>query len=147
MIIKQMNILDVTKGIIVHQCNAQGVMGAGLAAKIRARYPVAYDIYRNKYLGDACELGSISCAFACNYELIIVNLIGQKFYGWDKNVIYTDYEAFRNGCKKIKNLSDEQKDWPVYFPFNIGCGLANGSWNIVSKIIEEELPNAIVCKL
>ena len=36
--IKFGNILD-AKGIIMHGCNAQGVMGSGLAKDIRERWP------------------------------------------------------------------------------------------------------------
>jgi hypothetical protein len=36
---------------------------------------------------------------------------------------------------------------PVYIPYNMGCGLGGGDWEIVSGIIEETLPDAIIVKL
>ena len=41
--IKHGDILSVANGIIVHQVNAQGVMGSGLAKQIREKYPMAFD--------------------------------------------------------------------------------------------------------
>ena len=45
MVIKK-DILSITEGIIGHQVNTQGVMGAGLALKIREKYPQVYEEYR-----------------------------------------------------------------------------------------------------
>ena len=39
------NITEVTQGVIVHGCNAQGVMGSGVAKQLRAKYPEIYVDY------------------------------------------------------------------------------------------------------
>jgi len=45
------DILGIERGIIVHGCNGYGVMGAGLAAQVKRRYPsVITVIYSNKFL-------------------------------------------------------------------------------------------------
>ena len=44
--VKRGNLFDnVECGHIIHGCNAQGVMGSGVAAIIRAKYPMAYKTY------------------------------------------------------------------------------------------------------
>lgn len=42
---KKGNLLDVTKGIIMHGCNCQGVMGSGVALAVKRKYPLAFDRY------------------------------------------------------------------------------------------------------
>ena len=39
------DLLNSPDRIIVHGCNAQGVMGAGVAKAIRTKYPEAYSNY------------------------------------------------------------------------------------------------------
>ena len=35
----------------------------------------------------------------------------------------------------------------VGLPFGIGCGLAGGDWSVVSRMIEEHLPQAVLYRL
>lgn len=42
------NILSASSGIVVHGCNAQDVMGSGLAAQIKKLFPDAFSDYRKK---------------------------------------------------------------------------------------------------
>ena len=41
-----MDILSVTKGIITHQFNCQGVMGCGIELQIRQKWPEVYQRYK-----------------------------------------------------------------------------------------------------
>lgn len=50
------NLLACT-GILVHGCNCKGVMGSGVAAAIRNRWPDVYKAYREKFLHDGLRLG------------------------------------------------------------------------------------------
>lgn len=45
-LIEQSNLLDIKSGIICHQVNCIGVMGAGLALKIRNKWPIVYKKYK-----------------------------------------------------------------------------------------------------
>ena len=116
---------------ICHCVNAQGVMRSGVAKAIRAKYPKAFDVYRAKYDAQGrLSLGDVIGA-DCG-KRIVLNLVGQEFYGRDGRV-YISYRALRKGIALINaNITE-----PVAFPM-IGCGLAGGDWQIVSKIIEEE---------
>lgn len=48
----------------------------------------------------------------------------------------TDYEAMKRALLEIKQYA---KDFnlSIAIPYGIGCGIANGDWNVVYKIIEE----------
>lgn len=140
----QGNILNIQEGIICHQVNCKGVFGAGLALQIRDRYPQAYKQYIQYH-----NVGKLQ--------------LGEPFYGWvsDKVVIYhlpaqysfgrtgqhTDYNALRKCLDTIENKLIDLPEMPVYIPYNMGCGLGGGDWEIVSGIIEETLPDAIIVKL
>ena len=129
------DVLETDAHYICHCVNAQGVMRSGVAKAIRARYPKAYEVYKARYdaLHGKLPLGAVIGA-DCG-EHVILNLVGQEYYGRDGRT-YLDYQALRKGIAAInKNLSV-----PVAFPL-IGCGLAGGDWKIVSAIIEEESTN------
>lgn len=123
------------KGIIVHQVNCRGVMGAGLAKRVREKFPAAYINYKswcNKF-GEK-SLGSVQYTFISE-DVIVANLFGQNYYGRDKR--YTDYDALRSGFKDIACMS-KTSGLPVYIPFNMGCRLG-GDWSVVEGIIKETL--------
>lgn len=127
-----------TSGVpaIVHGCNAQGVMRSGVAKQIREKYPFAYDAYMEVYNQGRLRLGGVS--HGDNGDVIILNAVTQEFYGRDPNVVYVNYLALRQCFRKLNSYMtcDIQGDI-IGMPL-IGAGLANGSWTIISKIIEEE---------
>ena len=43
------NLFDTKAEIICHQCNCQGVMGSGVAAEVKKRYPEVFKAYRKDY--------------------------------------------------------------------------------------------------
>lgn len=147
------DILSVERGVLVHGCNAKGVMGSGIALAIKNRYPSAYLAYREAFVEKGLSLGSVTVVRP-REGFFIVNGITQERYGREKNVVYADYEAIRNVFKEASLLA-KKENLPLLFPL-IGCGLAGGDWSKVSQIIEEEtqgvdailfkLPNANVVK-
>ena len=48
----------------------------------------------------------------------------------------TDYEMMKRAFNWVKIKMQDFK-LSVAIPYGIGCGIANGDWNIVYKIIEE----------
>lgn len=131
---------------IVHGCNAQGVMGSGVAKIIREKYPKAYERYRNEYeKSNSLELGSI-IAVPCgdrvkdpeNYK-VIINAITQDFYGRDGRR-YVSYDAVASCMQKINRLFELYGISKVAMP-QIGAGLGMGDWNVIAAIIESELKN------
>jgi len=144
------DLLTVEEGIICHQVNCMGVMGAGVALQIRNKFPLAYQEYLES-IHDYKSVGDI-CLGSCNLvqvtpELLVANLFGQYSLGVGKQTSYaalcsamSHLVVYLGGSKKAEKAN-------VYFPYLIGCGLGGAKWEVVSELIEEQFPNAIICKL
>jgi O-acetyl-ADP-ribose deacetylase (regulator of RNase III) len=129
-IYKYGDLLEAAEKYICHCVNAQGKMASGVAKLIRAKYPKAYNTYMNVHNSNGLRVGQIIGA-DCGQH-IVLNLVGQKNYGYDGRV-YIDYLGLRKGISAInKNVKE-----PVAFPM-IGAGLAGGDWKLISEIIQEE---------
>lgn len=133
------DLLSINRGIIVHGCNAQGVMGSGVAKAVRTTYPGAWEAYRKQFEQKGLELGDVVWFVAqpSPNHLAIANAITQKYYGRDENRVYVDYDAIRMVFKKIGDIA-RKYSLEVHYP-KIGAGLAHGDWNKISPIILEEL--------
>lgn len=121
--------------LIVHGCNCFCAMGAGIAKTIKKEFPEAYKADLQTQKGDKTKLGKISYAkvFIEGRELIVVNAYTQYSYrGSGKKV---KYEAIGEAFNEIKSKFSGLK---IGYPA-IGAGLGGGDWDIISKIIEEEL--------
>lgn len=121
--------------IIVHGCNCLNIMGGGIARIIKEQFPEAFEADRECELFTHERLGNISIGFNDLYNLTIVNAYTQYRPAANSLEVAVDYDAVRSCMKKIKQQFSGKK---IGMP-KIGCGLANGSWQIVSKIISEEL--------
>jgi O-acetyl-ADP-ribose deacetylase (regulator of RNase III) len=146
------NILSVSRGIIVHGCNAQGVMGSGVAAQIRSLYPDVFDCYKSlieahdsprECLGrvafytvteEAGEPGN------CAPRLIIANAITQEDFGSIKRK-YVRYEAIATAFEEIVQVA-KVNNLPIHYPL-IGAGLGGGDWAIISDIISAIIPQSV----
>ena len=123
--------------VICHGCNCFCSNGAGIARQIRNNFPEADKADFQTKPGDISKLGTYTSSLIKRggIEFTIVNLYTQYDYRGERKILCADYGAIREGFRKIK------KDFSglrIGFPA-IGCGLANGDWSIVSKIIDEEL--------
>lgn len=131
------DLFDATAPIICHQVNCQGKMGSGVAKQVRAKCPVAYRQYiylcndkkpSSELLGHA--------QFVYGTDKIVVNMFAQDRYGYDGRR-YTDYPAFACCLREIaKKVAPGET---IAMPYNIGCGLAGGDWNVVYSLIEKIL--------
>ena len=121
--------------VIVHGCNCFNTMGAGIAKSIKERFPVAYEVDLLTAKGAREKLGTLTAANVQldDHTLTIVNAYTQyDFRGDGPNV---DYQAIRDSFAEIKNnYSGKRIGYPL-----IGAGLAGGDWDVISKIIDEEL--------
>ncbi len=138
-IYKQGDLLECSEQVIVHGCNAQGVMGSGVAKAIKEKYPEAYRAYRYDYNLERLYKGL--CIFVeterNGQPFIVINALTQENYGRDKNTVYVDYDAIQIAFMQINEELSDMGINSVAMP-KIGAGLANGDWNIIEKIIEEE---------
>jgi O-acetyl-ADP-ribose deacetylase (regulator of RNase III) len=137
---KNSDILDASENIICHQVNCQGVMGAGLAKQIKDKNPQAYLLYKNhcKYYNYSLKLlGTCFMVQSDDKQKIIANIFAQDGYG---NGLQTDYDALEIGLLNLKECA-KVMDYSIAIPYKIGCGLANGNWNIVFDIINRIFDN------
>jgi O-acetyl-ADP-ribose deacetylase (regulator of RNase III) len=120
--------------VIGHCCNCFNNFGSGIAPQIKKAFPEAYEVDCETEAGDKDKLGTIT--YTKKLPVTVVNIYGQFGYGNRKfGKPDVDYEALRKGFKEIK-----KKFSGKIFGFNkLGSGLAGGDWNIIEKIIEEEL--------
>jgi O-acetyl-ADP-ribose deacetylase (regulator of RNase III) len=121
--------------VLVHGCNARGAFDSGVAGQMRRRYPRTYQTYLLAFRTAGLHLGEVIWTQAEDGRLI-GNAITQADYGSDRNRVYADYEAIRWAMQEVNLHVAGQYD-RVGMP-TIGAGLANGSWSVISRIIEDE---------
>lgn len=131
------NLFDSKAQIICHQCNCQGVMGSGVAAEVKRRYPHVYKAYRKDYEQGKLRLGYVNFANATTYQTI-ANMCGQDKYGYDGSQ-YTRYEELQKCLNRVEEYAfNEYIVKPtIAFPYLMSCYRGGGDWNIVYKMIEE----------
>jgi O-acetyl-ADP-ribose deacetylase (regulator of RNase III) len=130
------NLLNETKGILVHGVNCKGRMGAGIALEIKKRYPQVYQSYiafgdKNRWR-DRFLLGEVDFVKITD-QLVIANAFTQEEYG-SPGTRYASYDAIDNCFSKINRYAIE-RNLPVKYP-KIGAGLAGGCWDIIAAIIQ-----------
>lgn len=133
------DLLQVKHGVIVHGCNALGVMGSGFALQVKQMYPVVFESYRMYCQKIPDILGTVQI-LKLTPSLYIVNAITQQSYGHGKQV---DYDAVKSCFEEIdaffKRLHQKERVLlPIMFPL-IGAGRGGGDWDIISDIIDISL--------
>jgi O-acetyl-ADP-ribose deacetylase (regulator of RNase III) len=125
--------------VIAHVCNCFCTMGAGIAPQIKNKFPDAYAADCATVAGDESKLGTISYSEAT--KPIVVNLYGQYDYtGRRSGKMDLDYDALRKALAAMKEkFTGKMFGLPM-----IGSGLAGGDWNVIERIIEEEMRGELV---
>jgi len=121
--------------VIVHGCNCQCVMSAGIARSIKVRFPEAYQADLATQKGDGRKLGTLSVAKVMTRggPLVVVNAYTQVFYG--RQSCQVSYAAVRQAFAEVKRRYSGKS---IGYP-RIGAGLAGGDWGYIASIIDEEL--------
>lgn len=132
------DLLQSPSDYIAHQANCRGVMGAGLAKQIRILNPKLFELYK-QHCSNYTPQELLGKSFIYNR---IITVFGQLNYGFDKTVVYTDYNALRQAFTNIHKRLPIDKS--IAFPHGFGCGLANGDWNIVKQLIIDCFPNRTI---
>ncbi len=130
-----------TEGWLVHGVNADGKMGAGLAAQVKKRYPHAYQDYRSAYNREKLMLGSIT-GEKVNDRFYVINAVTQLMPGaWRRQTDYGALQAAFGALIQYAAVSEDARDVPMIISFpKIGCGLGGGKWEEVQKRIEAAVP-------
>ncbi len=124
------------KCLLVHGCNAQGVMGSGIAKIVKDQHPFAYLAYKQAQRRYGLKLGQVIVwENDAPAERSIANVITQKWYGRDANVQYVDYDAVIVGLQAVVKYMEPYPEIPIHLPF-IGGGLGGGDRRRLIAIFE-----------
>jgi O-acetyl-ADP-ribose deacetylase (regulator of RNase III) len=130
--------------VMAHGCNAQGVMGAGVAKLIKAKFPYAYDYYR-KAVEDWMAFNPdnrsmLGCVFPTAREAgptVIFNCITQLGFGYQP-FRYVSYDAVDDCMKNVAGLMSSFGEQNISMP-KIGAGYGGGNWQVIEAIIAYRL--------
>ncbi|MGL5460153.1 MAG: macro domain-containing protein [Cetobacterium sp.] len=131
------DIVNSKEEVILHQVNCF-TMGAGVAKALYTKYPKIKKAHTEKieeYKKNRKELLGKYDIVSIDCNKHIVNCFSQFNYGRDRKC-YTQYDLLFNCIEQITFLCEKNK-YNLAMPFNIGCGLAGGDWNIVIKGIQK----------
>jgi O-acetyl-ADP-ribose deacetylase (regulator of RNase III) len=119
--------------IIIHQANLEHTFGAGIARQIREKLPYAYEAdVKDSIKGSKDKLGWYTVGMPPNEVLpVVINLYSQPTL----YPSHTSYDAMFEGLSLLaRDLPPNNK---VGIPYQMGCGLADGNWEIVKEIIKQ----------
>jgi O-acetyl-ADP-ribose deacetylase (regulator of RNase III) len=125
------NALEAEEGLILHGVNCQKAMNSGIAKQIREKWPEVY----LTFLDTKPKLGEVTF-INVGTNLYVGNCYTQEYYGRNKTRVYVDYEAVSNALYLATNFASAML-LDIHMPW-IGCGLANGSREIIKDIIESK---------
>ncbi len=121
--------------VIIHGCNCQCTMGAGIAKSIKSNFPEAFKADSKTAKGDHSKLGTISVASNTDFDHEITVVNGYTQFHYRGSGVLVDYQAIKSVMNEVKkNFAGKRIGYPL-----IGAGLAKGDWKIISEIIETEL--------
>lgn len=133
---------------MIHGCNAQGVMGSGIALAVKNIYPGAYAAYRKVEETQGLQLGSIIPYYDQADEITVINGITQNLFGRNGNR-FVSYDAITDVFEKTRVFIegsatfDALKAPRMLLPL-IGAGLGGGNWRIIQTIVEEVFEGSMV---
>lgn len=120
---------------IGHGVNCQGVMGAGVANLMRAKYPTVYAAYKRR-----CDSGNlipgetqvvpIPFDEAVGPPFYVVNMATQSMPGPDARIFHIE------GAASAAALVAEAFDWGRIAIPRIGCGIGGLTWDEVRPVLE-----------
>jgi O-acetyl-ADP-ribose deacetylase (regulator of RNase III) len=133
------DLLSVTKGVIVHGVNCQGVMGSGVALAIKNAHHKAYLDYLSfvQMYGPGRELLGMVQYVQVAIGLVVANAFTQNSYCREAKR-YVSYEAIDTVFADLAEFCD--LNTPISMP-KIGAGLGGGDWGIIETRLELRLNN------
>jgi len=127
--------VGIGKKLIIHCCNDIGGWGAGFVLALSKRDKNPENRYRSCRI---LKLGDVQFVGFAEPMLSVANMIGQCGCGHDDNGNPPiRYDAIRNCLRKVRRHCRKYNK-SVHAP-RFGSDLAGGEWNVIEKIIEEEL--------
>lgn len=123
--------------VITHICNNVGGWGRGFVLALSQRWKLPEEAYRQWYKSkENFILGEVQFV-QVEKDICVANMIGQNNLSIRNGVPPIRYDAVQACLKKVADFALQTQS-SVHMP-RIGCGLAGGKWEIIEKIINEEL--------
>lgn len=123
--------------MIVHICNVDGGWGAGFVLALSKRWKKPEEEYRRWYRNQTnFKFGEVQ-EITVQSDISVVNMLAMSYDKAGPDGIPVRYDALKNCLKKVATLAKENNS-SIHMP-RIGCGLGGASWEMVEKIIIEEL--------
>lgn len=101
---------------IAHGCNTAGVMGAGVAAGVRARWPACFADYRARCLAGTFRLGD-AVLWTPGHGAVVINLATQVEPG-----AHADLSAIKRALEAACSVLSGLGIYDLAIPW-IGCGI------------------------
>jgi len=124
--------------IIAHICNDVGAWGKGFTAALDKKWDKPRKAYKEWANGEYFDLGGIQfVTIDKEADLYVANMVAQHGLRSKDNPTPIDYKAL----KRCLDLVEEEANFleaSVHMP-KIGTGLAGGDWQIIEKIIVNQL--------
>ncbi len=131
------DVLKSEANIIAHGVNCVGGFGAGIAGQIAKKHPIVKKEYLSKFYSDDWKLGEVQYVEIEYSGVDVVKFIANCSTQIDykpKGILHCDYEALETCMNNLK-CTCLNNNYTLAMP-KIGCGLAGGNWELVSRIIE-----------
>lgn len=133
--------------VLIHQCNLYHTFNSGIAAQIKETYPEAFEADKDTPHGSTDKLGYNSYYYQPwhfngeDESQMIINMYCQHGHSNEtgRDTSYPHMTpCLLKAKEKIMNTFGDTEYITIGMP-KIGCGLANGEWPVVEKIIKETL--------
>lgn len=126
------DLLQTDAPMIAHQVNCRGVMGAGIARRIR-KYLLTVGQYREYQ--QLCKKNKENLLGAC-YLTQQIDALRYVAHLFAENVptgnrLDTEYWALRQSLTSMMFLAAQKEVSQIAIPGYLGCGLAGGDWELV----------------
>jgi len=124
------------KKIIAHCCNNENKWGSGFVLALSKRWDAPEECYR-ALTAENRKLGNVQLVQVTE-DISVANMIGQEGIRPDASgKPPIRYEAIRE-CLKLVNSEALRYGATLHCP-KFGAGLSGGDWNIIEKIILDEI--------
>lgn len=125
--------------IIAHCCNDAGYWNAGFVRALSQRFHQPETAYRRWAQNNTpipFALGQVLFT-KIKTGLCVANIIGQHGIRSQSNPRPIRYHALREGLVRVRELALNHNA-TVHMP-RLGAGLAGGHWDVIERIVNEEL--------
>jgi O-acetyl-ADP-ribose deacetylase (regulator of RNase III) len=123
---------------ILQIVNDEGKYGAGFSGALSSRWPKVETEYRSWWREryGKLQLGDIQVVQVLS-DLVVINMVAQKGVVSKENPNPIKYDALQQCLSKAGDVISEYNA-SVHMP-RIGCGLAQGKWEEIEPLVEQEL--------